>query len=112
MLVSVLDSGNIAMNKTNKISCSNGTYFPVLRPKLIRFKVFSPCCLVYKMLIFPANFSIVESLTKNGRMNEAWLLTLNLFTVSSKLSPILPSANAQGFRLLSNTNSCKTKLYV
>lgn len=52
------------------------------------------------MLNSQANLSMFKSLIKNVRMNEAWLLTLNLFKVSSKLSPNLLSADAQGLSLL------------
>lgn len=61
------------------------------------------------MLNPQANVSIYKFLIKNKKMNEAWLLTLSLFKVSSKLSLTL-FAGAQGLCLL--PTSCKTKLYV
>lgn len=41
------------------------------------------------MLNPQANVSIYKFLIKNEKMNEAWLLALSLFKVSSKLSPDL-----------------------
>lgn len=51
MLTSVLESGNVAMNKIDKISSPHRIYFPVLYTQFIRVQVFSLCFLALKCLI-------------------------------------------------------------
>lgn len=76
-------------------------YLPMLYPNYIKFIECSCLCLAYKMLSPQADVSIYTVLIKTVIMNEAWLLSLNLFQVSSKITPIL-SASAQALCLLPN----------